>query len=195
LDALSVVGAFAPFEKICPADPAWGQLGSKSRGLYGPDAKPFETRLTGGQGMRSRLPELDKVNPDTSLRLDRSHVFVDDAAGSNFQGLPVRDLNAETEPARQRLLKAYERELIDFEHGGMVYTAGAGRFEKGDLAEIFLNTSNNGTAVYVNARDAAVAASFLLQHGCGVDSLCKALTRNSDGSASGPLARALDLLA
>jgi len=28
-----------------------------------------------------------------------------------------------------------------------------------------------------------------------VDTLCRALTRNSDGSASGPLARALDLLA
>ena len=47
----------------------------------------------------------------------------------------------------------------------------------------------------MNARDAAVAASLLLQHGCQVDTLRKALTRNSDGSASGPLSRALDLLA
>jgi ribonucleoside-diphosphate reductase alpha chain len=47
----------------------------------------------------------------------------------------------------------------------------------------------------VNARDAAVAASLLLQHGCPVDTLRRALTRNSDGSASGPLAHALDLLA
>jgi hypothetical protein len=47
----------------------------------------------------------------------------------------------------------------------------------------------------VNARDAAVAASLLLQHGCCVHTLRKALTRNSDGSASGPLARALDLWA
>jgi hypothetical protein len=38
-------------------------------------------------------------------------------------------------------------------------------------------------------------ASLLLQHGCCVHTLRKALTRNSDGSASGPLARALDLLA
>jgi hypothetical protein len=34
-----------------------------------------------------------------------------------------------------------------------------------------------------------------LQHDCPVDTLHKALTRNSDGSTSGPLARALDLLA
>jgi hypothetical protein len=57
-----------------------------------------------------------------------------------------------------------------------------------------LNTRKHGTAVDVNARDAAVAASLLLQHGCHVDTLRKALTRNSDGSASGALARALDLL-
>jgi hypothetical protein len=46
----------------------------------------------------------------------------------------------------------------------------------------------------VNARDAAVAVSLLLQHGCPVDTLRRALTRNSDGVASGPLAHALDLL-
>jgi len=47
----------------------------------------------------------------------------------------------------------------------------------------------------LNARDAAVAASLLLQHGCPVDTLRRALMRNADGSASGPLAHALDLLA
>jgi ribonucleoside-diphosphate reductase alpha chain len=86
-------------------------------------------------------------------------------------------------------------ELVDFEHGGIRYSAGAGRFEDGGLAEIFLSTAKHGTAVDVNARDAAVAASLLLQHGSPVDTLRHALTRNVDGSASGPLAHALDLLA
>jgi hypothetical protein len=36
---------------------------------------------------------------------------------------------------------------------------------------------------------------LLLQHGCSVSTLRRALTRNGDGSASGPLAHALDLLA
>jgi hypothetical protein len=80
------------------------------------------------------------------------------------------------------------------EHGGIRYTAGVGRFEDGTPAEIFLNTAKHGTAVDTNARDAPVAASLLLQHGCPVETLRHALTRNSDGSASGPLARALDLL-
>jgi hypothetical protein len=60
---------------------------------------------------------------------------------------------------------------------------------------IFLNTGKHGTAVDTNARDAAVAALLLLQHGCFVDSLRLALTRNGEGSASGPRARVLDLLA
>ena len=94
---------------------------------------------------------------------------------------------------RRRLPNRRGHELLSFEHGGIYYTAGFGRFDNGDLAEIFLNTCKHGTAVDVNARD-AVAASLLLQHRCHVDTLRKALTRNSDGAASGPLARALDLL-
>jgi hypothetical protein len=96
---------------------------------------------------------------------------------------------------RQRLPDRRIHEVLEFEHGGITYTAAAGRFENGNLAEIFLTTAMHGTAVDANARDAAVAASLLLQHGCHVDTLRKALTRNSDGSPSGPLARALDLLA
>jgi hypothetical protein len=101
---------------------------------------------------------------------------------------------ASAESGRKRLPNRRGHELLDFEHGGIRYTAGVGRFEDGRLAEIFLNTRKHGTAVDTNARDAAVAASLLLQHGCSVEILRRALTRNGDGSASGPLARALDLL-
>ena len=69
-------------------------------------------------------------------------------------------------------------ELLEFEHGGIRYVAGVGRFEDGELAEIFLSAAKHGTAVDIH-----------------VDTLRKALTRNGDGSASGPLAHALDLLA
>jgi hypothetical protein len=97
--------------------------------------------------------------------------------------------------ARERLANRRGHELLDFEHGGIAYTAGIGRFDDGSVSEIFLNTRKHGTAVDTNARDAAVAASLLLQYGCPVEVLRRALTRNGDGSASGPLARALDLLA
>jgi hypothetical protein len=39
---------------------------------------------------------------------------------------------------RQRLPSRSEHEVVEFEHGGIHYTAGAGRFEDGRLAEIFL---------------------------------------------------------
>jgi hypothetical protein len=96
---------------------------------------------------------------------------------------------------RQRLPNRRGHELVDFEHGGIRYTAGIGRFGDGRLAEIFLNTRKHGTGLDTNARDASIAASLLFQHGCSVETLRHALTRNGDGSASGPLARALDLLA
>ena len=96
---------------------------------------------------------------------------------------------------RQRLPNRRGHELLTFEHDGIRYTAGVGRFADGRPAEIFLNTAKQGTALDVNARDAAVAASLLLQHGCPIDTLRQALTRNGDGSGSGPLAHALDLLA
>jgi hypothetical protein len=86
--------------------------------------------------------------------------------------------------------------VIEFQHCGFLYTAGVGFFDDDDRqpAEIFLTTAKHGTALDTNARDAAIAASLLLQHGCSVKTLRRALTRNGDGSASGPLAHVLDLL-
>jgi hypothetical protein len=94
---------------------------------------------------------------------------------------------------RQRLPNRRGRGLLDFEHRRIRYTAGVGRFEDSRLAEIFLNRAKHGTAVDTNARDAAVAASLLLQHGCSLEILRRALTRNGDSLATGPCA--LDLLA
>src|SRR5262252_11163426 len=68
----------------------------------------------------------------------------------------VRDMT------RQRLPNRRGHELLTFQHEGIRYTAGVGRFADGGLAEIFLSTAKHGTAVDVNARDAAVAASLLL---------------------------------
>jgi hypothetical protein len=93
---------------------------------------------------------------------------------------------AEPAPSRRTQLRA----------SGFAYTAGVGFFDDAGRqpAEIFLTTAKHGTVLDTNARDAAIAASLLLQHGCPLDTLRRALTRNSDGSASGPLAHALDLV-
>jgi len=99
-------------------------------------------------------------------------------------------------PTRSRLPNRRGHLVIEFQHCGFLYTAGVGFFDDDDRqpAEIFLTTAKHGTALDTNARDAAIAASLLLQHGCPVDTLRRALTRNADGLASGPLAHLLDLL-
>jgi hypothetical protein len=97
---------------------------------------------------------------------------------------------------RQRLPNRREHELIDFEHEGRRYTAGVGRFDDGNLAEIFMNVSGRaGGTVEVMARDTAVAASLCLQFGCDVETLRRALMRDTHGQASGPVGQLLDLLA
>jgi hypothetical protein len=95
---------------------------------------------------------------------------------------------------RARLRNRRPHELLDFEHGGFRFTAGIGRFDDGRLAEIFLTSTKTGTAIDVCARDSAVIASLALQHGAAVDELRRALSRNADGTAGGPLAAALDLI-
>jgi hypothetical protein len=95
---------------------------------------------------------------------------------------------------REKLSNRRAHELLDFEHAGFRFTAGIGRFPDGRLAEIFINGAKIGTPIDVNARDAAIVASMALQHGATPDELRRALTRNGDGSAGGPLAKALDLI-
>jgi hypothetical protein len=99
-------------------------------------------------------------------------------------------------PQRRRLPNRRSHLVLNFEHGGFAYTAGVGFFDDAGQqpAEIFLTTAKHGTVLDTNARDAAIAASLLLQHGCPAEALRRALTRNGDGSASEPLAHALDLL-
>ena len=83
---------------------------------------------------------------------------------------------------------------FDFEVNGLRYTATFGRFADGCVAEVFLSNHRSNSAADVNARDAAIAASFALQHGAALEDLHQALSRDSYGRASGPLGAALDLI-
>jgi hypothetical protein len=97
---------------------------------------------------------------------------------------------------RRRLPNRRAHELLSFEHDGIGYTAGLGRFDDGRLAEIFLNVSvKTGTALDVSARDSAVVASLCLQYGAPVETIRRALISNANGTAAGALGTLLDLLA
>jgi hypothetical protein len=94
---------------------------------------------------------------------------------------------------KRRAWDVRAHELMTFEHEGVIYVAGLGRFPDGWLAELFLNASKHCTALEVNAGNVAVSASLLLQHGRPIETR-RALTRNVDGPASGPLACMRDLV-
>jgi ribonucleoside-diphosphate reductase alpha chain len=96
---------------------------------------------------------------------------------------------------RQRLPNRRPCSTFDFEVAGLHYTASFGRFDDGRLAEIFISNHKVNSAADVAARDSAIAASFALQHGADLETLRRALSRDSHGRASGPLGAVLDAVA
>jgi hypothetical protein len=139
------------------------------------------------------LASLDGTTSDVAERMGDSA----DAAAlavraelSELAGFPI--------PMRRRLCDRRACWTYEFEHAGIRYVAGVGRFENdpgADLAEVFFNVPGKaGTTIESHARDEAIAASLALQFGCPVDVLRRALTRNVDGSPSGALGRLLESL-
>ena len=96
--------------------------------------------------------------------------------------------------ARRSLPNRRNAEIVQFEHGGIVYRAGIGRFSDGSLAEVFLDGGKVGSAVEAHARDAAILLSLSLQHGCPLDVIRHALVKLSNGRGAGPIAHLLDRL-
>jgi hypothetical protein len=97
--------------------------------------------------------------------------------------------------ARQRLANRRFCETFAVEAQGMRFTATISRFNDGRLAEIFLSNHRAGSDADACACDAAVVASLALQHGVPVETIRKALMRDSRGQARTPLAAALDQIA
>jgi hypothetical protein len=97
-------------------------------------------------------------------------------------------------PQRNRLPNRRLAETFEIEVAGLKYTATIGRFADGRPAEVFLSNHKSNSGADVNARDAAIVASIALQFGADVETIRKALCRDSQGRASGPLGRALDII-
>jgi hypothetical protein len=83
---------------------------------------------------------------------------------------------------------------FDLEVNGLLYIATVSHFTDGGIAELFLSNHKNGSAADTAARDAAITFSIAVQHGADPEAIRLALCRNVDGSASGPLGAALDLI-
>ena len=96
---------------------------------------------------------------------------------------------------RLRLPNCRASETFDIEVAGLKYTATVSRFADGRIGELFLSNHKNNSGADTNARDAAIAFSFAVQHGADPEAICRALCRDAKGHASGPLGAALDAIA
>ena len=96
---------------------------------------------------------------------------------------------------RERLPHRRGSELLNFESMGLCFTASISHYEDGRIAELFLDNHKAGSAVGTLVRDAAIIFSFAVQHGADPETIRRALCRDSQGHALGPIAEALDLLA
>jgi hypothetical protein len=99
-----------------------------------------------------------------------------------------------TRPGRERLPYRRLGETFEVEVAGLRYTATVGRFSDGRIGEIFLNNHKSNSAADTNARDSAIVFSIAVQHGADVETIRRALCRDSHGRASGPLGKALDCI-
>jgi hypothetical protein len=101
--------------------------------------------------------------------------------------------------ARERLPDRRRCETFEFEvptgTTTLLYTATVGYYADGRVGELFLSNHKANSSADTNARDAAIAFSFAVQHGANIETIRQALCRESDGRASGPLGAALDVLA
>jgi hypothetical protein len=93
---------------------------------------------------------------------------------------------------RRRLPNRRNSTSLEIEHCSLRYTISYSLFDDGSLAECFINNHKRNGAADIAVRDAGILLSFCLQYGCDAATIARALSRNSDGSASGVVAAVLD---
>jgi hypothetical protein len=96
---------------------------------------------------------------------------------------------------RQCLPNRRLAETFELEIAGLRYTCTVGRFNDGRLAEVFLGNHQSNSAADTSARDSAIVFSIAVQCGADPEVIRRALSRDSQGRASGLLGTALDLIA
>lgn len=86
-------------------------------------------------------------------------------------------------------------EVFSFEHWGQRFHVGIGRATiASPVQEVWINSGKSGTQAETLARDSAVLISLGLQYGIPLSVMRRAIMRDLDGRASGPIGALLDLL-
>ena len=95
---------------------------------------------------------------------------------------------------RRRLPDRRACESFSLECAGLTYTATVAWFPDGKIGELFLANHKSNSAADTNARDAAITFSIAVQHGADPEVIRRALCRDGQGRAIGPLGTALDII-
>jgi len=97
--------------------------------------------------------------------------------------------------ARQRLPNRRRNETFELEFAGLHYKVSVGHVLHGSPAEVFISNHKAGSASDVIARDAGILLSLCLQFGCPVETIARAVSRNSNESPSGVIGAVLGAIA
>lgn len=96
--------------------------------------------------------------------------------------------------SRDALPSRRDAVTFNFEYKNKPFVISIGLYKNGMIGEIFINGGKSGEDIEAVVRDAAVLMSLALQHGTSLATIRHALTRNSDGSASGIVCAVVDTL-
>ena len=100
--------------------------------------------------------------------------------------------------SRERLPARRASVTFEVEHAGYLYSVTAGVYGDGRIGEVFVTPRlkvKSGSLVEAIARDGAIVLSLALQHGCPLETVRAALTRDERGAPAGPIGALCDALA
>lgn len=95
---------------------------------------------------------------------------------------------------RRLLPQRRSAETFTVRFWNQAFTVTAGRYLDGSLGEVFIDVAKSGQDMQSIARDAAVVLSLALQHGTPIESIQRAVTRDSRGEPASILGAIVDAL-
>jgi|SRR5262245_28307156 len=87
-------------------------------------------------------------------------------------------------------------ETFELTHGkhNTAFQITTGHYPDGTIGEVFISGAKAGTDLEAVARDGAVLMSLALQHGCTIETMRHAITREQDGKPSTIVGAVIDKL-
>lgn len=96
--------------------------------------------------------------------------------------------------SRERLADRRQNMNLPLHWRGRRYEITCGFYDDGRVAEAFVHNTKAGTDVQAVARDSAIILSLALQHGCPLDTIQAALTRDEQNNPISLIAAVVDAI-